>query len=106
MLGSELSTGASQVNVSWVKGNAQLVDIERGGTSNEDTLGNDGADALAVAGAHSHRVSAEVVTTAKRRKKEWAVAVQRMMLFVMEARLAAESAGNIDAGEADRGFEI
>ena len=33
MLGGELSTRASQVDVSWVEGHAQLVDIDRGRTT-------------------------------------------------------------------------
>ena len=81
------------------------MDIERGRTTDEDKRGNDGADALAVAGAHMHQASAEVVCATKQRK-EWAVVVQRMMLSVLKARLAAERASSNDAEEADRGSEI
>ena len=105
MLGNELGTRASEVNVSWVKGHARRVDIERGRTTDEDKRGNDGADALAVEGAHMHQASAEVVSATKQRK-EWAVVVQRMMLSVLKARLAAERACRNDAEEGDRGSEI
>jgi ribonuclease HI len=104
MLADELRTRATAVNVSWVKGHAKRVDIERGRTTEEDKWGNDGADALAVAGAAMHEVSAEVVAAARQRK-EYARTVQRMMVSILQARFTAEETHN-DAAEADRGSEV
>ena len=102
VLASELSSRGSAVHVSWVKGHAKQVDIERGRTTEEDKLGNDGADALAVKGAQLHPVPSEVLESATQRK-QWASAVQQMMVAVLQARLLAESA--CDTARADRGSE-
>ena len=91
----------SDVSVTWVKGHATRVDIERGRTTEADKRGNDGADSLAVAGARMHRVSEEVVESAKKRK-DVAMSVQRMMVAVLKARLHAE-ADVVAAG--DRGSD-
>ena len=106
MLAKELRTRATNVCVSWVKGHATRVDAERGRTTEEDKTGNDGADALAVAGAALHTVSVEVVGSARQRRK-CATSVQKMMLAVLKARLRAEHEQNDDEADgADRGSEI
>ena len=46
MLASELRTRETNVCVSWAKGHAKQIDIDRGRTTLEDKQGNDGADAL------------------------------------------------------------
>ena len=101
-LAKELSSCSSDVQVSWVKGHAKKIDVERGRTTEEDKLGNDGADALAVAGAKLHPVPSEVLGSARQRK-QWATAVQQMMVAVLKARLLAEAP--CDAAKADRGSE-
>ena len=99
-----MSARESVVEVSWVKGHATRFDVERGRTSEEDKKGNDGADALAVAGARMHQVPPEVLKAACERKR-CAVNVQQMMLAVLNARLVAES--NISSGhDADRGSDV
>ena len=50
MLADEIRSRPTTVKVSWVKGHAKQIDIDRGRTTHEDKHGNDGADALAVAG--------------------------------------------------------
>ena len=91
MLSCELTTRATAVSVSWVKGHAKKCDIVRGRTTELDKWGNDGADALAVAGAalHSVTVPVEIVEAAKQRKAN-AKCVQRMMIAVLKARLQSE----------------
>ena len=81
------------------------IDIDRGRTTQEDKTGNDGADALAVAGALLHQVPAEVVTNARERRK-MAVNVQRMMIKILQARFEAESNDFDDAADADRGSQM
>ena len=88
-----------------VKGHAKQIDIDRGRTTEEDKKGNDGADALAVAGAQLHPVPTEVLEAAKNRK-QWAICVQQMMLAVLKARLHAERGRSNDAGNADRGSDM
>ena len=100
----ELGTRSTDVKVSWVKGHSTRTDVERGRTTDEDKRGNDGADALAVAGARMYSACPEVVSAARKRQK-WAVSVQQMMLSVLQARYAAEHATQRDAEEADRGSE-
>ena len=51
LLAHELHSRVSSVRVSWVKGHAKQIDVERGRTTSEDMIGNNGADELAVAGA-------------------------------------------------------
>ena len=104
LLAVELCARQSVVLVSWVKGHAKQVDVDRGRTTEEDRTGNDGADALAVAGAGLHQVPAEVVADARERK-EMAVNVQRMMVSVLQARFEAESHDPNDARHADRGSD-
>ena len=87
-LASELSGRAHMVSVSWVLGHAKRIDVMRGRTSWEDKLGNDGADALAVAGAASHAAPVEVIASAKSRRL-LALSVQAMMLAIARARQAA-----------------
>ena len=105
MLGVEVQSRATSVKVSWVKGHAKQIDIDRGRTTDEDKKGNDGADELAVAGANMHRIDSEVVDMARQRKVV-ARSVQRMMVAVLQARALAESASQSEAGDADRGSEL
>ena len=46
MLVCELSSRACDVSVSWVKGHATSIDVDRGRTTSEDKAGNDCADKL------------------------------------------------------------
>ena len=68
LLERELQERNTEVCVSWVKGHAKEIDIERGRTTKEDRTGKDGADSLAVAGASSHSVPSDVVWAAKRQR--------------------------------------
>ena len=92
--------------MSWVKGHAEQIDIDRGRTTQEDKTSNDNADAFAVAGALLHQVPAEVVVTDARERRKMAVHVQRMMLKILQARLEAESNDFYDAVDADHGSEM
>ena len=98
MLGAELRSRVSAVAVSWVKGHAKQIDIDRGRTTAEDKRGNDGADKLAVAGANKHRVSSDVVESAKQRRDD-AMIVQRMMVAVLQARALAEGSIHNEADD-------
>jgi len=90
LLASELRARETNVCVSWVKGHAKQIDIDRGRTTREDKEGNDGADELAVAGATLHEIDSEVVDSAALRKLS-AKRVQGMMVHVLKARLVEES---------------
>jgi len=90
LLASALHSRVSEVCVSWVKGHAKRVDIARWRTTEEDKKGNDGADALAVAGAHMHRVPEDILRRACERKQV-AKCVQKYMVAVLKARLHAEA---------------
>ena len=90
LLASALHSRVSEVCVSWVKGHAKRVDIARGRTTEEDKKGNDGADALAVAGARTHRVPEDILLRACERKQV-AKCVQKYMVAVLKARLHAEA---------------
>ena len=72
-----------------VKGHARYCDVTAGRVLPIDKWGNDGADALAVAGAEVHAVSNEIVELCKRRAL-MARAAQSMMLKVLKARADAE----------------
>jgi len=103
-LAAELLSRSSPVQVMWVKGHAKPIDILRGRTTEEDKRGNDGADALAVAGAKMHPISSEVLEAAVQRR-EYAVQVQSMMVTVLEARFEAEDGIANVSRNADRGSE-
>ena len=105
LLGGDLRSRATVVVVSWVKGHAKQIDIDRGRTTKEDKEGNDGADALAVAGANMHCAAPEVVE-AGRERRDVAMSVQRMMLAILHARALAENAFQNEATETDRGSEL
>ena len=74
-----------------MKGHAKRVDIERGRATVQDKWGNDGADALAVSGAHMHRVPDDIVQSARQRKSS-AKVVQSMMVAVLQASCHAKPA--------------
>ena len=103
-LASHMCSRATCVQVSWVKGHAKPVDVLRGRTTEEDRLGNNGADSLAVAGARMHQVPVEVVASAAERK-QYAKHVHEMMVAILKARLAAEGELSSEADAADRGSE-
>ena len=86
LLAAELRSRVTNVHVSWVKGHAKSIDIDRGRTTVEDKRGNDGADSLAVFGARLHHVPAEVVEVAQARKKH-ARSVHQMMVSILQCRL-------------------
>ena len=90
MLASELRARETNVSVSWVKGHAKKIDIDRGRTTWEDKAGNDGADELARAGARSHEICSEVVGSASLRKLA-ARQVHEMIICVLKARMAEEA---------------
>ena len=79
----------------------------RGRVAQEDRQGNEGADALAVAGAKRHAIPAEVVRAACERR-HLARTVQRMMLEILRARLEAEAhqQSALAHTDADRGSEM
>ncbi len=60
------------------------------GTTEYDKKGNDGADALAVAGARMHRVPEDILWRACERKQV-AKCVQKYMVAVLKARRHAEA---------------
>ena len=103
LLAVEMSTRQTEVHVSWVKGHAKDIDIQRGRTTHLDKWGNDGADALAVHGASLHCVPPDIVQCAKMRKSH-AKIVQGMMVAVLQARFRAEQAEPTNVG--DRGSEL
>ena len=70
-------------------GHAKAIDVARGRTTREDKVGNDGADALVVAGAASHAVPSEVLDRAAERR-HMANSVHAMMLHVLHERLSCE----------------
>ena len=105
LLACEMNSRATCVSVSWVKGHAKQVDVQRGYTTQEDKDGNDGADSLAVAGANKHAVPSEVVEAARERKG-WAKSVHSMMVSVLKARFAAEDVQHHEETDAaDRGSD-
>jgi len=104
LLGNELASRSSVVQVSWVKGHAKQVDITRGRSTKEDKEGNDGADALAVAGAKLHAIPSEVLEAARQRI-HWATSVQQMMVTVLKARFLAEQGLTNGADMCDRGSD-
>ena len=105
LLGNELASRSSAVQVSWVMGHAKQVDIARGRCTKEDKAGNDGADALAVAGARLHAIPSEVLEAARQRIR-WATSVQQMMVTVLKARFLAEQGLINSADTCDRGSDI
>ena len=104
LLGKELASRSSAVKVSWVKGHAKQVDITRGRSTKEDKEGNDGADALARAGAKLHAIQSEVLEAAMQRR-HWAASVQQMMVTILHARLLAEQGVVHGADMCDRGSD-
>ena len=99
-----MSSRACAVSVSWVKGHAKDIDVERGRTTREDKIGNDGADKLAVAGAASHHVSAEVVADAQARRETARRTHEMMVASVVVERLLQEDLLKED--EPDRGSDV
>ena len=93
-----------------MKGHATRCDIARGRSTELDKWGNDGADALAVAGAalHAVPVPAGILEAARQRtstaKSKNTKCVQRMMLAVLKARLQAEQTQS--GSPCDRGSEL
>ena len=69
LLADELSTRVHPVTVIWVMGHEKMIDVRRGRTSLADKSGNDGADALAVAGAELHAVDSDIILMSISRKK-------------------------------------
>ena len=102
-LACELSSRACDVQVSWVKGHAKDIDVERGRTTREDKIGNDGADKLAVAGAAAHSVLPEVIACAKSRR-DLAKRTHEMMVAILLERQKQES--HLAEVVADRGSEM
>ena len=88
-LSQELASRRSDgTRLTKVKGHATNEDVDRGRVLLEDKTGNDGADALARAGAVCHEAPHELVETAKLRRYG-AEQVQKMMLEILKARRAA-----------------
>eukprot|EP00660_Eupelagonema_oceanica_P019587 gene19587-biopygen10791 len=88
-LDRELSDAArGAVRFRWVKAHASEADVAAGRVARADKVGNDAADALAVAGAALHGVPPERVAAARRRALV-ARAVQRLMLDVAWERARA-----------------
>ena len=91
------------VSVSWVLGHAKRIDVLRGRTTWADKLGNDGADELAVAGAATHAITADIIESAQSRMHV-AMSVHTMMLDITRARQSARPA-ECDR-DADRGSDL
>ena len=87
LLACEFNHRVHEVSVSWVLGHAKRVDVWRGRCTWEDKHGNDGADALAVAGAAVHAVPTHIVECAHGRKHV-AKNVHAMMLDIVKAHRA------------------
>jgi ribonuclease HI len=103
MLACEVSSRACDVSVSWCKGHATWKDVDRGRTTSEDKIGNDGADKLAVDGAAKHRVPPEVVAAAKARRQT-AKRTHEMMLEILIERQRQEAL--LVENDPDRGSEM
>ncbi len=71
-----------QLLVTWVKGHAKQLEIDRGIATWVDKCGNDAADALATAGAEAHAPPQELTTEAVRRQRH-AAAVHRFAAEVL-----------------------
>ena len=85
------------------QGHATENDVKHGRTTCEDKAGNDGADKLAVAGAATHHVPAEVAADAKSRR-QMAKRTQEMMVNILIERQKQE---NLFAEEnPDRGSDM
>lgn len=93
LLAAELNSRANPVSVSWVKGHAKMIDVQRGRTTLLDKDGNDGADALAVAGAAQHAIDTDIVSLSDLRKKR-AKDVHRMFIAIVRERRVQESCLN------------
>ena len=78
------------VVVSKVKGHAKWKDVMSGAVRAQDKYGNDAADRLACAGADVHATPAGVLRQARARTT-LGVAVQAMMVNILEARNARAS---------------
>ena len=78
-----------QIRVVKVKGHAESEDVERGRVDPTDKWGNDAADGLAVSGAASHAVPADVVETCAARFAQ-AQKMQSVMLRILASRRLAE----------------
>ena len=103
-LACELLSRASDVTVSWVKGHAKQIDVNRGRTTQEDKLGNDEADLLAVAGAAMHCAPADIVAAAKERR-DLAKRTHAMMVAIVIERQRQENQ-HVSASNADRGSDM
>ena len=88
-LHAELARRANIDQFVKVKGHENDRDVRAGRVLPLDKWGNDGADALAVAGAGTHAVPDDVLALCKRRT-QMARASQYMMLQILKARAAAE----------------
>ena len=84
-LALEAQSRENAITITWVLGHAKRLDVLRGRTTQEDKQGNDGADALAVSGAASHAVPADIIERATHRKYV-AKNVHGMMLDIVRAR--------------------
>ena len=89
LLADELSNRVHPVTVIWVKGHAKMIDVQRGRTSLADKNGNDGADALAVAGAELHAVDPDIVLMSSLRRK-YAKDAHSMFIEIVKARQVQE----------------
>ena len=104
LLDKEFASRSSAVKVTWVKGHVKQIDVTRGRCTKEDKEGNDGADALARAGAQLHAIPAEVLEAAQQRR-HWATSVQQMMVTIVHTRQLAEQ-GVVDGSDmCDRGSD-
>ena len=80
-----LRTRKTEVTLTKVKGHAKQIDVDRGHVMEIDKIGNDGADALACAGADMHLVPPAIIDDAGWRVKQ-AMTTQRMMIAIVKAR--------------------
>ena len=83
-----------------VKGHAKSKHVLSGLVQAIDKLGNDEADKLAVRGAETHAIPAQIMTVKQRRFKQ-AKATHRMMLNILVARQKAEHDFGLGTPQAD-----
>jgi len=81
-----LEARGHQVVLSKVKGHAKLVDVASGRVTARDKHGNDAADKLASDAAKSHALPQHIVRAVQHRRHV-TVAIQRMMIDVLAARM-------------------
>ena len=79
---------AEHSRVFWAISHAKLIDVRRGATSLADKSGNDGADAVAVAGMQLHAVDSDIVFMNSSHKND---ANGVLMMFIRQSEAIART---------------